>query len=386
MKTLLITADFPPRPGGLARYYADLARGLGRDCTVAAGAWLGEPARVRGEPRLLALPFEARDAHRPRNLWRAGRSLGAELRAHPVEVVIGGSLRPFGPLAARLARRAGARFVQVLHGGDLLQTARRWRAHPIKRHRWRRLLAAPELHAVNSRYTADLAERMGIPADRIVVVPPEVDSERFSPAASEDARRALRRRLGWSPEECVSLFVGRLVERKGLEELFAALAGLPASVRLVVAGPGELGPWQRRAREAQVADRVTFLGAIDHADLPDVYRAADLFVAPSRDSERDADPESFGIVFLEAAASGLAVLGTRTAGVVEAVAEDVNGLLVAPGDRAGLRAAWRRLVDDSSLRAALGSAGRSRHAARYAAGSSARALRAALEREARGAG
>ena len=380
MKTLLITADFPPRPGGLARYYADLARGLGRDCTVATGRWAGTTARIRGEARLLDLPFEARAAHRPRNLWRAARLLRSELRDRPVEAVIGGSLRPFGPLAARLARRAGVPLVQVLHGGDLLQTARRWQDHPVKRHRWRRLLAAPELYAVNSHYTADLAERVGIGEERICVVPPEVDTARFAPAASEEARGALRRRHGWAPEALVALFVGRLVERKGIDELFAALAGLPDPVRLVIAGPGELPLWRRRAQEAQVADRVTFLGAVEHADLPDLYRAADLFVAPSRDSEREDDPESFGIVFLEAAASGLPVLGTRTAGVIEAVAEDVNGLLVPPGDAQGLRSAWQRLAGDPSLRATLGRAGRSEQAARYATGSSARALCAALGR------
>jgi len=378
MKTLLLTTDFPPRPGGLARYYADLARGLGSSCTVATGSWAGELPRRRGEPRLLALPFEMRSAHRPWNLWRTARRLEADLREHPADVLVGGSLRPFGLLCARLARRRGMRFVQVLHGGDLLQTARKWQEHPVKRHRWRRLLGAPELYAVNSRYTAGLAERLGVPADRIAVVAPEVDTGHFTPPASEPARLDLRRRYGWRADDVVTLFAGRLVERKGLDDLFAALAGLPASVRLAVAGPGEVAHWQRRAREAGVAERVQFLGAVDYADLPDLYRAADLFAAPSRDSERDGDPESFGIVFLEAAASGLAVLGTRTGGIGEAVEEGVSGLLVRPGDLDGLHAGWRRLAGDPGLRASMGNAGRSGPAVRFGTGSSARALRVAL--------
>lgn len=378
MKTLLLTTDFPPRPGGLARYYADLARGLGSGCTVAAGSWAGEAPRAQGEPRLLALPFDMRSAHRPWNLLRTARLLEAELQEHPADVLLGGSLRPFGLLCARLARRRSVRFVQVLHGGDLLQTVRKWRGHPVKRHRWRRLLRAPELYAVNSEYTAGLAERLGVPGDRIVVVAPEVDTGHFAPSASEQGRAQLRRRYGWQPDDVVSLFAGRLVERKGLDDLFAALVGLPAAVRVVVAGPGEVAHWQRRALDAGVAERVQFLGAVDHADLPDLYRAADLFVAPSRDSESAGDPESFGIVFLEAAASGLAVLGTRTGGIVEAVEEGVNGLLVSPGGIDELRAGWRRLAEDPGLRATMGSAGRSGRAVRFGTGSSARALRAAL--------
>jgi phosphatidylinositol alpha-1,6-mannosyltransferase len=391
VKSLLLTADFPARPGGMARYHAELARGLGRDCTVAVGSWQGAAPLPRANDagyQTLQLPFDARASHRPWNLWRARRMLGARVRRDPPQLVIAGNLRPLGPLAAHLARAAGAPLVQILHGGDLLQASRRWGRHPLKRYRLQRLLGAARLHAVNSRYTARLAERLGVPRERIALVPPEVDTDHFTPSVSAPAREARRRELGFDARDTVALFVGRLVERKGLGDLFSALHSLLASdaalarrLQLLVAGPGDLAHWQQRAREAGVAERVRLLGPVDREALPDLYRAADLFVGPSRDSEAHDDPESFGIVFLEAAACGLAVLATRTGGIPEAVDEGASGLLVPPGDAAALAAAWRRLALDEDLRDRLGRAGLRGPAARRAAGSSARALERALAQD-----
>jgi phosphatidylinositol alpha-1,6-mannosyltransferase len=363
----------------MARYHADLARGLGADCDVAVGRWEGSPPVGRGEHGVVALPFEARAAHRPWNLLRTAAAVRAHGQRAEPEVVIAGGLRPLGPLAGRLARSLRARLVQIHHGGDLLQTARRWRRHRIGRARWRRLLSAPDLHAVNSRYTAGLARRLGIVPERIVVVAPEVDTAHFVPAASLEARRALRRGRGWDDDAIVTLFVGRLVERKGLEDLLVALATLPEQIRLVVAGPGDRGRWQQEGRRAGVADRVELLGPVDHETLPALYAAADLLVLPARDAEAEADPETFGIVCLEAAACGLPVLATRTGGIPEAVDDERSGLLVDPDDPRALAAAWRRLADDGGLRRALGLGGVRGPALRHGAGSSARALVQALQ-------
>jgi phosphatidylinositol alpha-1,6-mannosyltransferase len=379
VKTLLVTQDFPPRPGGMARYYADLARGLGGDCTVAAGSWKGEPPRGRGDHQILPLPFDASASHHLWNLFRTSRLLGKQLVEDPPQVLIGGNIRPFGLLTERLARRKNVPLVQIYHGGDILQTARKWKLHPIKRRRWTRLVNASAIHAVNSRYTAGLAIHHGFPEDRLAVVPPEVDTDHFSPAASEEARRTIRHRLGWRDQETVTLFTGRLVDRKGLDDLFAALLTLPESNRVAVAGPGDLAYWKGRALAAGVESRVDFLGPVDYDDLPDLYRGADLFVGPSRDTEAEDDPETFGIVFLEAAASGLPVVATRTGGIPEAVNDGINGFLVTPGDISEIAAAWRKLAEDEPLRLQFGRAGRNGPARTYGTGSSARALEKAVQ-------
>lgn len=362
----------------MARYYADLARGLGEACTVAVGSWDGASPARDGEYTVLRLPFDAGASHRLWNLGAAHRIVRSALERERFDVILAGNVRPYGPLVHRLARGADLPFAVVYHGNDLLRTARRWRRNAWRRGTWNRLAAAARLHVVNSAYTAELGIVEGLPRDRIAVVPPEVDARRFHPAASEEERAELRRRFGWGEADHVALFVGRLVERKGLDDLFAALPGLPRSVRLVVAGPGDTTLWRERAGSQGVADRVTFLGPVDEETLPLLYRAADLFVGPSRERLEADDVEGFGIVFLEASASGLAVLSTRTGGIPEAVEDGVGGRLVPPAQPKALAEAWLALAGDAELRKRLGEGGRRGRASAHGPGSSARRLREAL--------
>ena len=378
MRALLLTQDFPPRPGGMARYYGDLARGLGEKCTVAVGSWGGAAPARDGEYTVLGFPFDAGASHRLWNLGRAHRTVRSALEKNQFDVLLAGNIRPYGPLAHRLAREADLPFAVVYHGNDLLRTARRWRKNVWRRGRWNRLAAAARLHVVNSAFTAELGIAEGLPPDRIAVVPPEVDLRRFRPAESENERAELRRRFGWGEADQVALFVGRLVERKGLDDLFAALPGLPRCVRLVVAGPGDAGRWRERAGSRGVADRVSFLGPVDEETLPRLYRAADTFAGPSRERLAADDVEGFGIVFLEAAASGLAVLSTRSGGIPEAVEDGVGGILVPPAEPQALAEAWLAISGDAELRRRLGEGGRRGRAAAHGPGSSARRLHEAL--------
>jgi glycosyltransferase involved in cell wall biosynthesis len=364
----------------MARYYADWARGLGAACTVAAGGWEGRPPAPAGDARLLVLPWDAARSHRPVALLWARRILDREIAGHPPDVLLGGNVRPYAPLLLDLARRRRVPFVQVYHGNDLLRTVRRWRDHPLKRRRWRRLAGETALHVVNSRFSASLAAAAGLPPDRLHVVPPEVDTERFRPPASAAARGEARDALGWPRDAVVSLFAGRLVERKGLADLLAVLPELPPGNLLVVAGPGDVPAWEARACASGAADRVRFLGGVEGDRLPLCYRAADLFVGPSTERREDDDVEGFGIVFLEASASGLPVLAARSGGVPEAVEDGVTGVLVPPGDRRALHAAWGALAGDPARREALGTAGRETKARAHARGTSAARLREVLER------
>ena len=111
-------------------------------------------------------------------------------------------------------------------------------------------------------------------------------------------------------------------------------------MHLVVAGGGELlDGFRADAAAAGVGDRVHFLGAVPHAELPEVLRAADLFLLTTE------PPESFGIVLIEAMACGLPVIATDYPGVRAVVDEGETGLLVARGDPAAVAAALRELVD-----------------------------------------
>jgi glycogen(starch) synthase len=170
----------------------------------------------------------------------------------------------------------------------------------------------------------------GVDPDGFRIVPGATDTARFSPGP---------RVLGALAEPPVLLFHGRVDRRKGVLDLLDAL---PDGVRLVVSG---IGPDLDEARVRADA-RTTFLGYTPPERAPAVYRAADVFVSPTYS-------EGFSNTILEAMASGLPVVSTDSVGVVDCLRDGENGLLHAPGDVAGLRAALDRVLGDAALRARL---------------------------------
>ena len=201
---------------------------------------------------------------------------------------------------------------------------------------------------------------LGVPADRVRVVPCGVDPEWFAPATGAEAAAPGRR------ERHRLLQLGRLVRRKGAEVSIEALAGIP-DAELVVAG-GEAGtavaddPEVRRLRRVAarlgVADRVRFTGAVPRPEVPALIRSADVVLCP-------AYYEPFGIVPLEAMACGVPVVASAVGGQRDTVADPATGRLVPPGDPAALAAAVGGLLADPTARAACGAAGRRRVLTRY---------------------
>ena len=157
------------------------------------------------------------------------------------------------------------------------------------------------------------------------------------------------------------LTVARLDPHKGVDTVLQALPAVLArapDVRYAVAGDGpDRARVEQLAQRIGVADRVRFLGAVSDGDLPALYNAATLYVGPSRQSER-IGVEGFGIAFVEASASGLAVVGGDSGGVPDAVRDGETGLLVPPEDPAAVAAAVNRLLGDAEFARRLGAAGR----------------------------
>ena len=200
---------------------------------------------------------------------------------------------------------------------------------------------------------ADLAWHVGADPSRVAVIPCGVDVELFRPRTAAPARA----RLGLDADH-VLLFVGRLTPIKGLETLLRALAvlrsdGLAAArlTLLVVGGTkGEeagSGPLRRLAHELGVGAWVDFRGPQPQNVLPDYYAAADLCLMPSR-------YESFGMVALEAMASGVPVIASRAGGLAVTVQDGATGRLVPEGDVAALARAVAGLLADAAARRALG--------------------------------
>ncbi len=192
------------------------------------------------------------------------------------------------------------------------------------------------------------AETVGIERQRIVVVRNAVPDP--TPVPERPARHA-----------CRLVFMGALVERKGLGELIEALAdpwmtGL--SWYLDVAGNGDPAPWRQRASELGIASRITFHGWLDGAGAQRLFAASDVLVLPSR-------AEGLPMVVIEAMAHGLAVVCTPVGTVDEAVSDGVTGLFVPPRDAEALADALARVIGDADLRRRLGRAGRERFLAEF---------------------
>jgi D-inositol-3-phosphate glycosyltransferase len=199
--------------------------------------------------------------------------------------------------------------------------------------------------------------RMGAPRRRTTVVPCGVDTASFAPEGPV-LPRSERPRL---------VVLGRLVRRKGVDEVIAALRRLPEAELLVAGGPGspealDPDPDARRLRgvaeAAGVADRVRLLGAVARADVPALLRSADAVVCVPW-------YEPFGIVPLEAMACGRAVVASAVGGIQDTVVDQVTGLLVPPRRPDLLAAALRRLLGAPTQALSFGIAGRDRVLARY---------------------
>jgi glycosyltransferase involved in cell wall biosynthesis len=163
------------------------------------------------------------------------------------------------------------------------------------------------------------------------------------------------------------LFVGRLVERKGVAHLIEALGQLKNQNRtqLVVVGEGPERPrLEARARELGLSDRVVFRGRISDAELRRAYEMADVFVLPAVLDARG-DTEGLGVVLLEAMNYGVPVIASRIGGIVDIVTDNETGILVPPGDAAALAGALQALLVDVSRARQLGEAGRRRLAERF---------------------
>ncbi len=197
--------------------------------------------------------------------------------------------------------------------------------------------------------------------ERIHELPFGVDVTRFHPVATVD-ELILRADLDIPKDAPVLIFVGGLDSAhafKGLEVLLAAFKELEGASHLIVVGDGDL----RADFEIMAADNpsVHFVGAIPPEDLPVYYRAADIHLFPST-----SQAEAFGLVALEAAASGIPTIASNLPGVRTVVKDNETGLLVPPSDADALKIAIERLLNDSELREKLGAEARKRVVKEYA--------------------
>ncbi len=225
----------------------------------------------------------------------------------------------------------------------------------------RYVLAKAQAVIVLSRFSLSQVTTLAASAaSRTHVIPAGVDLDRFKPPAD---RRERKKSLGLPQDRPLILSVRRLVERMGLEDLIdaaALLAKRGLAFEAVLAGEGPLGPsLKARARASAARACFRFQGAIPEEALPDWYGAADLFVLPSRSLE------GFGMVTLEALASGVPVAATRVGASSEILEALDPGLLIDTPGPGALADRLERLLEDPGGLAALGQRARTLAEKRY---------------------
>jgi phosphatidylinositol alpha-1,6-mannosyltransferase len=275
-------------------------------------------------------------------------------RATPGAIIHCGRALPEGSAAWFSRLLGGSRFACWTHGEELSYAAQSRDLSWLLRHVHRSSLAL----FANSHNTARLLVELGNPDEKVHVVHPGVDAQRFSPERRDDQLRAAL--LG--DADLLLLSVGRLQKRKGHDLVLQAMSRLARGglkLRYVIAGHGpEAEALRTMTRDLGLDDQVRFLGEISSVELPSYYAAADIFVHPNRIFGTEF--EGFGLVFLEAAASGVPAIGGRSGGVPEAVEEGVTGFLVTGEDSLELEERIRLLAGSANLRTKLGRAARTR--------------------------
>ncbi len=240
----------------------------------------------------------------------------------------------------------------VTYHSDVVR--QQWRAAPFHPLVLATLRRADAILATSEAYvrTSPVLQRF---RSKCAVVPYGIPTERFAPSEPADRAR-LRERFGGR----VVLAIGRLVYYKGYDVLVEAMQHVNGHLVLVGDGP-LLGALRAQAARQGVAHKITFAGEIANEALGPYYQVADVFALSSI-----ARSEAFGIVQLEALASGVPVVNTSLpSGVPEVSLDGVTGLTVPPGDARALAAALSRLLDDPQLRARYAAAGRQRIAEHY---------------------
>lgn len=287
---------------------------------------------------------------------RAGRYLGRLLVVPAFTLAATAALRRERDAAVLSHGDTLAGDVLVVHAVNKASLAEKrrsgsfgWRVNPMHlwvsaRDRW--MIGGLRFRyyvAVSGRVAQELRDFYGVPSDRIRVIPNGIDHDRFR--AEPGAREAVRAELGIPEDAPVLLFAGHEFERKGLSYAIDAMAHLPPSVHLLVAGAGDAEPYRRRAaaRDLLPQRRLHFVGS--RRDMPRLYAAADAFVFPTA-------YESFSLVCMEAMGCGVPVFATRAGGIEEYLVDGVNGHGIAR-DSAAIAETLRPVLADRKRLATL---------------------------------
>jgi phosphatidyl-myo-inositol dimannoside synthase len=350
-RTLIVTNDFPPRQGGIQSFVHALAIRLpAGQVTVYAPKWQGaaefdaqQPFPVIRHPSSLMLPIPA-----------VSRRAAAIAREHGCDTVLFGAAAPLGLITPALRRAGVTRAVALTHGHEA-----GWAALPGARTLLRRIGDEVDTITYLGEYFRTRLARALSPkaAANLTRLAPGVDVEAFHPGAGG---AAIRERLGLTGKPIV-VCVSRMVPRKGQDTLIRAWPKVCAEVSdaiLLLVGDGPYRKdLERLASQLDVSAAVRFTGPVPQAELPAYYDAGDVFAMPCRTRRAGLDVEGLGIVYLEASATGLPVIGGDSGGAPDAILQEETGYVVPGHDTHAVAERIAELLSDPVKAKAMGEKG-----------------------------
>lgn len=352
-KTLLITNDYPPRPGGIQSYLETYLEYLDPDdVAVLASTFRGEESTMYDQSKPYVVERVPTEMLLPTpDLATRARRLAEDFGASTIWF---GAAAPLAAMAPVLRTGPVTRIVASTHGHEV-----GWSMLPGSRQILRLIGDSTDAVTYVSDYTRHRFASAFGPHARLVHQPGGVDTDRFRPDPA--ARKAIRERYGVADRDVI-VCLSRLVPRKGQDMLIRALPEIarrvPGAVLVVVGG----GPYRRTleglARRHGVTDRVIFTGRVPAEEIVDHHRMADVFAMPCRTRGGGLDVEGLGIVYLEASACGVPVVAGRSGGAPETVLDGRTGAVVDGTSLADITDAVAGILGDRPRSAAMGMRGR----------------------------
>jgi phosphatidylinositol alpha-1,6-mannosyltransferase len=360
LNILVFSEDFPPYPGGIAQWAQGVAGGL---------SGLGHKVLVITRKREKYKPVEMTDSgYAVQTIQgRKWKQLRTWYCYQAVKSLYATDFRPdwifattwnFSRGIVRLTRKRKSRLVTVAHGLEVT------RSMPAFKRGWMtKTLGQSDFVVSVSEFTRDRVLAIsGIPESKVLVFPNGVDASRFRPGLEV---KHLRVRLGLGGAKVI-LTLARVVERKGHDAVIRALPKVLQSVpnvKYLICGAWDKSyhlKLQRLIQSDGLQNHVLFTGYVAPAEAAAFYNLCDVFVMPSRELSAKGDTEGFGITFLEANACGKPVIGGRSGGVADAVADGKTGFLVDPENPDEIADRLILLLTRADLARKLGRQGRER--------------------------
>jgi phosphatidylinositol alpha-1,6-mannosyltransferase len=353
-KVLLVTNDLGPRSGGIETFILGLIEGLPKNSLVIYTSSQNGQASFDNQLLEKFGAIVIRDRAKillptPRITRKAVRIL----KQYKIQNVWFGAAAPLGFMASQLRNGGATNIVALSHGHEVW-----WAKIPVLKQILQKIIKDIDKLGYLGEFTKNEISKATTEVNKLVQIAPGIDTNHFQPKKPNPNLVSKYQLEGRRVIVCVA----RLVHRKGQDQLIKALPAIlkryPDAILLIV-GQGPIEQMLRNsARQLAVTHKVIFTGRVPHADLADYISLGEVFAMPVRSRFYGFEVEGLGISYLEASACGLPVVVGKSGGAVDAVIDQVTGLLVDGKNVNEITDAICRLLADPAKAQAMGQAGR----------------------------